>query len=160
MKDNIELINFIDMNEEESLLVLSWRNSESIRKWMYDSEIIPKQNHFKFIDSLRSSSSKQYFLVKLKDKYIGVIDFVNIKQNSAHMGIYSSPHLKGYGEVLLDCIIDYAFNSLKLKKIIAEVYVINERAVSLYKSKGFIIIDEKVFNDKNLHCMELKNVPK
>ena len=35
--ENIKLKNFIDFSNDEKLMVLSWRNDESIRKWMYNS---------------------------------------------------------------------------------------------------------------------------
>ena len=40
MEENIQLINFIELSEEEKEMVLKWRNDSEIRKWMYNQEEI------------------------------------------------------------------------------------------------------------------------
>jgi UDP-4-amino-4,6-dideoxy-N-acetyl-beta-L-altrosamine N-acetyltransferase len=152
---NFQLINFTELSLKDKELILNWRNNDSIRKWMYNNNLISKEEHFDFLKQLSNCDDKLYFLVKEDDKNIGVIDFVNIKNQTAEMGIYSSPFLKGYGEILLDLIIDYATKKLKLKKIKAEVFAINKRAVNLYERKGFIKIGSKVFRDNEMIIMEL-----
>lgn len=97
-----------------------------------------------------------YFLVKKDDEYIGRIDFINIKLNkSLIMGIYTSPNLKGNGKILLETIINFSFNILKVKKIFAEVFFENERAFSLYKTYGSKEYSYKILNNKKVIRMEL-----
>ncbi len=157
MKENIELINFIDLTKEEKFMILSWRNDERIRNWMYNTDVISKEDHLDFIDNLQERKDRLYFLVKEEDEYIGVIDFTNIENNIAYMGIYSNPDKKGFGEKLLDSIIYYGKKKLKLKKIIAEVYAGNKKAISLYKQKDFQSVGKKVFRENEMLIMELKN---
>ena len=38
--ENIELLNFIDLNMEEKEMILKWRNDPEIRKWMYNQDDI------------------------------------------------------------------------------------------------------------------------
>ena len=97
-------------------------------------------------------------MVKKDNIYIGVIDFTQIKPNeSLHMGIYTNPDLKGYGKILLETIIYFSFEILKVEKIFSEVYFENERAFSLYKIYGFKEYSYKIVNDKKVICMELRN---
>ena len=155
----IKLINFIDLNYEEKNMVLEWRNRLDIQKMMYSQSDIPLEKHLEFIDSLRVITDKLYFLVKKDNINIGVIYFTQIKSNeSLVMGIYANPNLKGYGKVLLETIIYFSFEILKVVKIYSEVYFENERAFSLYKIYGFKEHSYKIVNDKKVICMELNNI--
>lgn len=154
--NDIKLINFIDLSLEEKKMILEWRNCPNIKKYMYTQDNISLENHLKFIENLKNSKNKLYFLVKKDDKFIGVIDFNNIKKNeSLEIGIYANPNLKGYGKILLETIINFSFNILKVKKIFAEVFFENEKAYNLYKHYNFIVVGEKFVNDKKVICMEL-----
>ena len=158
MKD-IKLINFIDLSQEEKMMILVWRNKIDIQKWMHTQNDISLEEHLDFINSLKKIKDKLYFLVKKDNIYIGVIDFTQIKPNeSLHMGIYANPDLKGYGKILLETIIYFSFEILKVEKIFSEVYFENERAFSLYKIYGFKEYSYKIVNDKKLICMELNNI--
>ena len=155
----IRLINFIDLNYEEKNMVLEWRNRLDIQKMMYSQSDIPLEKHLEFIDSLRVITDKLYFLVKKDNINIGVIYFTQIKQNeSLHMGVYTNPNLKGYGKILLETIINFSFEILKVEKIFSEVYFENERAYILYKRYNFIEIGKKSLNNKKVICMELNNI--
>ena len=154
----IKLINFIDLNYEEKNMVLEWRNRLDIQKMMYSQSDIPLEKHLEFIDSLRVITDKLYFLVKKDNINIGVIYCTQMKSNeSLVMGIYANPNLKGYGKVLLETIIYFSFEILKVVKIYSEVYFENEKAYLLYKSYGFKEYAEKIVNNKKVICMDLNN---
>ena len=155
--NNITLINFVDLTIEEKKMVLSWRNHPDIKKWMYTDSDISLENHLNFIDSLKDRKDKLYFLVKKDDEYIGVINFTDIKAESLEMGIYSKPSAKGLGSILLKTIIEYAFDTLKIKRIFAEVFSENSRAYNLYKKYGFNEIGKNNINNKEVIRLELKN---
>lgn len=157
MKD-IKLINFIDLSKDEKKMILEWRNRLDIQKWMYTQNDISLEEHLKFIDSLKTIKNKLYFLVKKENTYIGVIDFTQIKpKKSLHMGIYTNPDLKGYGKILLETIIYFSFDILKVEKIFSEVFFENEKAYNLYKNYNFKEVENKVINNKIVICMEKKN---
>jgi len=156
LKD-VTLKNFVELNNKEKLIILSWRNNEIIRKWMYNSEIILEKNHMKFISNLDNDRNNQYFLVKSSIKNIGVIYFNNINDDSVEMGIYGNPNIKGTGKILMKNLIDYAFNVLKVKKIISEVYAENIKAYNLYKDFNFQDIKNIIKEDKTIKHMELNN---
>ena len=156
--ENIQLLNFIDLELEEKEMILKWRNHPEIRKWMYNQDEIKLEEHLGFIESLKSRKNKLYFLVKKEDEFIGVIDFTQlVDKESVHMGIYSNPNIKGNGKILLNKIIDYSFNNLKVERIFSEGLMENEKAYILYKSFNFKDIFEKTINNKKVICMELEN---
>jgi len=149
-----KLINFIDLSLEEKKMVLEWRNHSSIRKFMRNKEIIPLENHLKYVESLKHSKDKKYFLVKELNEYIGTIDFTEIDLNKkeTHLGLYARPNLRGVGDILMNSIIDYAFNSLEIKVLKLEVLKDNTKAIKLYKRFGFSMVEE----DNVYIFMELK----
>ena len=131
---NIKLLNFIDLKLEEKEMILKWRNHPDIRKWMYNQDEIKFEEHLNFIDSLKLRKDKLYFLVKKEDDFIGVIDFTQlVNKESVHMSIYSNPNINGNGKILLNKIIDYSFNNLKVKRVFSEVFAENDKAYNLYE---------------------------
>ncbi|MBP6714226.1 MAG: UDP-4-amino-4,6-dideoxy-N-acetyl-beta-L-altrosamine N-acetyltransferase [Aliarcobacter sp.] len=156
--ENIKLMNFTELTLEQKEMVLIWRNSSEIRKWMYSQEEIELNDHLNFIESLKSRKDKLYFLVKKDKEYIGVIDFTEIiEEESLHMGIYTNPNIKGNGKILLNKIIEYSFDNLKVKKIYSEVFSQNNKAYELYEKYNFKDISKKTINNKEVICMELNN---
>ncbi|MGB5965966.1 MAG: UDP-4-amino-4,6-dideoxy-N-acetyl-beta-L-altrosamine N-acetyltransferase [Sulfurimonadaceae bacterium] len=153
------LTNFIDLSDNNKLMVLDWRNNEDVRKWMYNSDPISKEEHFAFINTLKINKTKLYYLVSHKENSIGVIYFTDIDSTSksAEFGIYSNPYSKGNGKILMDCICEYGFNILNLHKIVAEVFANNQRAINLYHHFNFNKIGENLLNNKKVIYMELKN---
>ena len=91
-----ENINFIDLNEKQIRLVLSWKNNPVIKKWMFTKDDISFEAHLDFIESLKTNNQKDYFLVKQKDEYLGVIDL-----NGSFLGIYANPDKKKVGDISL-----------------------------------------------------------
>ncbi|HIP29704.1 MAG TPA: UDP-4-amino-4,6-dideoxy-N-acetyl-beta-L-altrosamine N-acetyltransferase [Sulfurospirillum arcachonense] len=147
-----ENINFLDLNEDEIKLVLSWRNSPSIKKWMHTKKDISLETHLNFIKSLKNNSKKDYFLVKKEDEYLGVIDL-----NNEFLGIYANPNKKRVGDILLNEIIKFAFERKRIEYLKAEVYKINSSAIKLYSRFGFETKqDDGIMLTMELNCENRK----
>jgi UDP-4-amino-4,6-dideoxy-N-acetyl-beta-L-altrosamine N-acetyltransferase len=136
------------MSEDEAKMVLSWRNDERIKKWMHTKDDISLESHLKFIKSLKTDKTRDYFIVKDESEYLGVIDL-----NNQFLGIYANPNRKRVGDILLNTIIEFAFKEKGLKTLKAEVYANNTSAIKLYKRFGFEVMNE----NGTLLKMELKN---
>jgi len=152
-----KLKNFIDLSEKEQLAVLEYRNHKDIQKWMYTKDEISLENHLNYIKTLNRRKDRVYFLVQIENKNIGVVDLTDIENESVELGIYANPYLKGYGKVLLHKIVDYAFNRVHLKKLYANVYTDNSKAIALYKKFHFQIVQTSQDENGELYNMELKN---
>jgi len=150
--NNITLINFKDLSKKEKIIILKMRNHKRIRNVMFTKEKIKLKDHLNFLELLKVIKNKKYFLVKQYNTYIGVIDFNNINKNSLEMGLYSNPNIFKVGDILLNEIIKYGFNIIKIKKIKAQVFKYNIKAINLYKRFNFR--QTKIKN--NLIYMELK----
>lgn len=156
---NINYVNFTTLNEAQKAMILEWRNHPNVRAYMYNTGVISQKTHLEFIESLKTKENKRYFLVQRENENIGVIDFTDITPTSATMGIYANPYLtqKGIGSVLLQTIVDYAFDILKVQTLKAEVFATNAKAKTLYKKFGFRAMSQKSMNDKEVICMERNN---
>jgi UDP-4-amino-4,6-dideoxy-N-acetyl-beta-L-altrosamine N-acetyltransferase len=132
----IQLLNFTTLSLTQKELVLSWRNHPNILKWMINNNEISLEDHLYFIDLLSSTTQKCYFLVQKDSEYVGVIDLTDITKDSAELGIYANPDMRGVGHVLMNALIDHALR-LGLSKLIAKVFVNNVRALRLYQKFNF-----------------------
>ena len=153
----VDLCNYVNLNENDKLQALNMRNHPQIKKWMYSRDSISEENHFGFIKNLEIDIERRYFLVKQKDNIIGSINFSKINfENSVELGIYTNPFLqsKGAGKILESAASQYAFIELDVEKIKLEVFPSNERAIRFYNKCGFKFIDTKKINQKNIMCME------
>ncbi len=157
--EGIELINFTEMTLQEKETVLEWRNTLSIRKWMFNKEEIKLIQHLNYIESLKKQSNKLYFLVKKQGIDIGVIDFteINNTEKTANLGIYANPSIKGVGSILLETIINFAFIKLHVLRLISEAFDNNFPAIKLYKKFMFRTIASRALNQQNVVTMELTN---
>ena len=131
--------NFNEITEEDQLLVLGWRNHESIRKWMFNKEYIGLQEHQKFIQQLQSNFQKKYWLVIRKTNPIGVSSIVDIKKDSAEWGYYIAPeyHETSLGVEFYYFTLSYLFDFVNLKKIYGYELRNNQGASSLNTLFGF-----------------------
>lgn len=100
---NIQLIDFKDINPAQSKLVYESRNNPVVAIWSKNKQIT-KQEHEKFLQDLKTDSSRKYFL--LFDainggggggEYIGIINFVKITMIECEFGLYAIPGQKGVG---------------------------------------------------------------
>jgi len=140
----VKFKNFINLTEEEKLLVLEWRNSDRVRLKMTNQNIIPLENHLKFIESLKTRTDCKYWLFMIDDVPIGVYDIVDIKPNGSG-GIGGSyignNNYLGYGLLLvyLTLVQSFNVNDLSLKKEITKedcIYVMknNLRTYKMHKN--------------------------
>lgn len=136
--NKVELLNFKDFNNSQIELVYKWRNDPKIAQYMINKSI-KWDEHLNFINSLKNSSDKLYFLVYQDNEPIGVISFINIDSQKCEFGLYANPNLRKMGDILMSSIVDYAFNSLKVKEILAKAYANNPKAINLYQKFGFEI---------------------
>lgn len=150
----VQLLDFTTLDKEQLSMVLEWRNHIDVRRWMLSDDEISMENHLQFVKSLKNRADKRYFLVQREDAYIGVIDFTDITQNSAEIGIYANPQMRGVGEVLMHALIEYGFSTLGVKILVATVFTDNERAKHLYEKFDFRETNRTFYKGREMIIME------
>lgn len=150
----MELINFVNMNQEEARMVLRWRNNDEVRKWMYRETPITAEEHKDFLASLKTDPRNFYYLVKEGERYLGVINLTRLDYANRHayLGIYRNPEeeIIHTGTKLGRILLTLAFDIAGLHTLKLEVIEDNERAIHLYKKMGFVEegrLREFVFRD-------------
>lgn len=90
-----------------------------------------------------SSNDYVYTFVDKDGKFIGTIDFKNVKPDSAEMGVCIIPNSqdKHYGTEAIKRFIEYGFNDLGFFEICLKVFSHNNRAIYCYKKIGFVEYD-------------------
>lgn len=156
---HLHLCNFTTLSESQKKMILTWRNHPNVKVYMYNDKEITEAEHFGFIETLKNREDRRYFLVQENKSDLGVIDFNAISKESAIMGLYANPTLtqKGIGSRLMEAIVTYAFETLKIQTLKAEVFAENQRAKVLYEKFGFCEKERKSVNEKEVICMELTN---
>lgn len=125
-------INFCQLKRSELLEILEWRNHPDIRKCMNTSCSISVDSHLNFCESLKSRNDKYYWLVKRNEKPIGVLNIIDVDEQSGicEPGFYLVPALMGKGESIffLSNYKTFLLKVLKFKTLIGHNYYDNMSA--------------------------------
>lgn len=137
--------NFSNISESERHEILNWRNDDLVRSMMISKDIISFENHLKFLENLKKSDDKAYWIAEYKTRKIGVVDLYNISSDKAFWGYYLNPQFIGssYGILLEYLILEIAFSVFKLKELCCESLTINESVIKTHSFFGYSTIEEK-----------------
>ena len=138
--------NFVNLTDEEIKLVHTERNKSVIRKKMYNQNEIPFESHMEWISGLKNRSDCKYFLVFLDEDPVGVVDFIDITENSCEFGFYlfESYLRSGYGIILEKYSIDYIFENLGLELLNIAVLESNKNVYKNHMKYFGFVKDDKL----------------
>tara|TARA_Y100000780_G_scaffold232164_1_gene261258 strand:- start:1421 stop:1966 length:546 start_codon:yes stop_codon:yes gene_type:complete len=136
--------------------ILLWRNAPEVRKNMYTSRIISKDEHHVWFNTLKTDQSKAYFVAIIDQIKSGVIGFTAIDETKAHASwaFYTSPQAKpGSGSIMEFNALNYAFDTLKLQQLNCEVLGFNTKVIKMHGKFGFHVEHtyKHAFFDGNTH---------
>ena len=140
--------NFVCLSDEEKRMVLEWRNSPDVRKWMYNKDIIKLEDHLRFIEQLENKDDRYYWLVlSPSGDYIGVYDITSVdrEKDFAEAGYYLNPSPEYLGEGLpfvKECLCFFFF-VLSIGNTYGAVDKNNVNAYIMSKYLGAIYMEEK-----------------
>lgn len=154
-----QLINFKNLNQPTAEMVLEWRNSERIRKYMLDDSIIALENHLNFIENLKTDQTKLYFLLELNEQPIGVIYLINVGEEKITWGCYlgiENP-LPGMFLVLINLAGKLAFSYSTTKYLISQVASFNKSVIETNKYLQINQVNSEVLQTKTGKQAEFLN---
>lgn len=147
-----------EMIESDLPMVLEWRNREEVRNNMYTSHVISDAEHLAWW-SRETVNPKTRLLVFALENHqpAGVVTFTHYtgEQGVASWAFYSGDiGTRGLGQMMEIAALTYAFEVLKLRKLVCEVLSFNKRVADFHRKNGFKI--EGVFRqayerEGNLH---------
>ena len=130
----------IELNDKERLL--QWRNSDKVRCNMYTDHIISEEEHNLWFSNALAHKPSPYLIFLYKEKPVGYISFTNITTLKEHcyMGFYlgETNIPLGLGAIMEFFVLDYAFLTLKIRKLCCEVFTFNPGVIKLHENFGFI----------------------
>jgi UDP-4-amino-4,6-dideoxy-N-acetyl-beta-L-altrosamine N-acetyltransferase len=148
-KGDYKYKNFISLSDEERLTVLGWRNHENIRKWMYDQNLIEKEDHFTFIQSLKDREDCFYWLVFKSKTPIGVFSLTNIDYQISQVssGFYMDPnHEENSGFEFVTTFDRLIFENFNVERTYGGILSSNRYALFISLFLGTVIETEKYIN--------------
>lgn len=127
------------MVPEDLERVLSWRNSEHVRQFMYTKHEISLEEHRAWFE--RKNLDKNWTLLIFEDASgpCGYVSFRNIDTTSAaEWGFYIAPYaVKGTGSRLGIAALTHAFEALNFATVRGEALVSNENSIRFHEKMGF-----------------------
>lgn len=130
------------MNVEDTETYVKWLNDLNVTDGLgTSSRITSLEGEKAWI--MNNSNQYQFAIVRLEDnKLIGNCGIQEIDQlrQCADVGLFigdEENRNKGYGQEVLNLLLDYGFNYLNLNNIMLKVFSFNERAINCYKKVGF-----------------------
>ena len=141
----IEVLNFINLDENKIHKILDWRNNPTVREFSNNHQEITINEHKAFVEKLKTNNNREYYFVDLRTEKNGggVIHFNDITADEASIGLYKNLNstIHKVGEILMDLIMIIA-KEKGLKKLKLDVLKNNGRALVLYGRYKFRIINE------------------
>ncbi len=140
------MINKIDctlrkLDEPDLDLVLKWRNSEQVRNNMFSSHIISYEEHRSWYKSVIEQKKSIYLIFEFQRKPVGLVYFndINTESNRCFWGFYLGENstVKGTGTAMGFCGLEYAFETLNIRKVCGEVLGFNANSIKFHKRLCF-----------------------
>lgn len=136
-------VNFVNLDDDTIENIRVWRNHTDIRKVMYNTKEISKEEHLRFISSLLKTDTKFYWLVLKGGNPIGVMNVVDVDfgKSNGELGYYLLPQYlsSGIGLEFISTLIYFIFSELRLSSLFGRTELNNKDALRFNYHLGFKI---------------------
>ena len=132
------------MREDDTDRIIKWRNSDFVRRNFIYQNPFTRESHDKWVKTMVDTGKVvQFIICTKKDRPVGSVYLRDIDRNhnKAEYGIFIGEEDalgKGYGTQAARLVIDYAFEELKLHKLMLRVLSENGQARKSYEKAGFV----------------------
>ena len=135
--DRYEVINYVDCTKEQNLDILALRNRDDVRSWMVNPEMITEENHFKYVDSLKSNPNRLYYAIYKNGMLVGTYNLTNEGDGVWERGIIANPYTQGTGQT--EKWERQILSSLpsEIKAVSAKVKQDNLRSIKYHEKLGY-----------------------
>ncbi|MBQ7934661.1 MAG: UDP-4-amino-4,6-dideoxy-N-acetyl-beta-L-altrosamine N-acetyltransferase [Lachnospiraceae bacterium] len=131
------------MTYEDTDLIVSWRNSDGVRKNFIYQALFTRESHENWIRTMVETGKVVQFIICLEDEPVGSVYIRDIDRihRKAEYGIFigeESARGRGVGTVAARLMLDYCFGKEGLHKVFLRVFADNVRACRSYEKAGFV----------------------
>lgn len=141
MYNNIQLRK---IKEEDTSLIIKWRNSENVKKNLFTQSELTEEQHLWWLKNKVATKECVQFIIETIEppKPIGTVFIKNIDKmnNKGEYGIFIGEEIArgcGYGTVAAQLVIKYAFKELNLNRLYLSVFSDNVLGIRSYEKAGF-----------------------
>lgn len=132
------------MNDEDTELIVKWRNNERVRSHFIYRELFTKLGHEDWVRTMVNTGKVVQFIICEKEdmRPVGSVYFrdINQEKKEAEYGIFigeDDAAGKGYGTETARLAVSYAWEQMKLDRLVLRVFCDNTAAVKSYEKAGF-----------------------
>lgn len=145
-----------EMTAADEDLIVKWRNTDFVRQNFIYREPFTVEGHRNWVETMiKTGKVVQFIICTKEDKPIGSVYLRDIdrEHRKAEYGIFIGEEDalgKGYGTRAAKLMLAYAFEELKLHKVMLRLLAGNERAKRSYEKAGFVqeaYLKDEVFLD-------------
>lgn len=133
------------MDEEDTDLIIRWRNTDFVRRNFIYQKPFTRQGHKAWTKEMIDTGKAVQFMIYVKDtgKPVGSVYLRDIDHDhhKAEYGIFIGEKEalgKGFGTQAAEMMIRYGFEELKLHKVMLRVLAENLPARKSYEKAGFV----------------------
>ncbi len=135
--DRFEVINYVDCTREQNLEILALRNRDDVRSWMVNPEVIPEENHFKFVESLKGNPNRLYYAIYKNGMLVGTYNLTNEGEGIWERGIIANPSTQGTGQTEKWERQILSSSPSEIKAVSAKVKQDNLRSIKYHEKLGY-----------------------
>ena len=136
------MIKFLKVREEHLEQILEWRTNPDVSRFMMTDIEYNMDNQLKWFKKISNDETKKYWIVKIEDKNIGLINLEDIDQQSSRVswGFYiGDMESRGIGGTIPPYLYNYIFNKMHFHKVWGWVMEGND-ILKLHKIHGYRIV--------------------
>lgn len=140
MNDKIVLS---EIKKKDLELLKKWRNNPRILKFNTQYFLLNMEHQKRWFDEIKDKGTKsKMFVFRYRNKTIGVGGLIHLdnKNKNADIAIIlgeSKMQGKGFGKKMLQLLVDYGFEKMKLHRIGAEIFEYNIISLKLFEKLNF-----------------------
>ena len=133
------------MTAAQSELYRQLRNRDEVRCSFVSTDIITEEQQKTWFEKYLSNNKDYMFSILHGQEFVGGCSLYNISDNRCEFGRFIiAPEFsgRGYGKIVLSLVFSIA-RELEIKTIILSVLANNSKALHLYESMGFYIVESE-----------------
>jgi len=132
-------MHFIKIKPEHLELILKWRTSDFVTRFMYTNIEYDIGKQQKWYEQIQKDMNSHYWLMSYKEQLIGFISLtdINNRDKRAYWNFYiGDPAFSMLGGFIGIYLYNYAFQNLGIHKLMGEVMEENESVRKLHLKQG------------------------
>jgi len=124
-------------------MLLRWRNSPEVSRFMYTDHEIRREEHAAWLQRALARKDAHYFVIVSGGVDVGFasVTDIDLRHRTCSWAIYIgevAARGEHAGALAAYAVLDYVFAELGLRKLSCEVLASNQAALGLYERFGFV----------------------